>query len=298
MPSPEHQQIVDVLRASNDPTIEPTVEGIRAVLDQLAQQFPTPADTTVTPIVLGGRPAERIEAPGLAADAPTILHFHGGAYIGGSLAFGRSLCARVSAVAGASVVSLDYRLAPEHPFPAALDDAMAAYRELIDQGVAPERLALLGDSAGGGLAYSALLELRAAGDSLPAGAALVSPWLDLRLSGASMRTKVGEDPVLSPAFLALGASSYLADGLDGPLARPLDADPAGLPPLLVLVGTAEILLDDATRLVERATGAGVDVSFEPSEGLIHEWPLFAHLPEAQDAVTRIGSWLRAHLDAG
>jgi acetyl esterase/lipase len=297
MPSPEHQQMVDLLRAINDPTAEPTVEGIRAVLDGVAAQYPAPADTTVTPVVIGGVPAERIEPPGLAADAPTVLHFHGGGHIAGSLAFGRALCARVGGAAGASVVSVDYRLAPEHPFPAALDDATAAYRALIDGGVAPGRLVLFGDSAGGGLAYATLLALRTTGDPLPAGAALVSPWVDLELTGESIRTKAAEDPVLTPAFLELGVASYLPDGTDDLLASPLREDPSGLPPLLVLAGTAEILLDDAVRLAERATAAGVDVTLEVGEDLVHVWPIFAQLPEAAEAVALIGTWIRARVGA-
>jgi monoterpene epsilon-lactone hydrolase len=297
MPSPEHQQIVDLLRSVNDPTVEPTVEGVRAVMDAVGAQYPAPTDTAVVPFSLGGVPAERIDAPGLAADAPTILHLHGGGYIAGSLAFGRALCARVGRAATASVVSLDYRLAPEHPFPAALDDATGAYRALIGAGVPSERIVLFGDSAGGGLAYATLLALRAAGDPLPAGAVLVSPWVDLELTGASIGTKAAEDPVLTPALLALGAAAYAPDGAADSLASPLRADPSGLPPLLVLVGTAEILLDDSLRLAERATAAGLDVTLEVGEDLVHVWPQFAQAPEADAAVARMGAWIRARFDA-
>jgi epsilon-lactone hydrolase len=297
MPSPEHEQLVTLLRAINDPTVEPTVEGIRATMDGVAAQYPAPADTTVTPFVVGGVPAERIDAPGLAAGAPTILHFHGGAHIGGSLAFARSLCARIGQATAATVVSVDYRLAPEHPFPAAFDDALAAYRGLIDGGVVPGGLVLLGDSSGGGLVYSLLLALQAGGAPRPAGAVLLSPWVDLHLTGASVRTRAADDPILTPAFLALGAASYVPDGTEDPLASPLPADPSGLPPLLVLAGTAEILFDDAIRLTDRASAAGVDVTLDVGEGLVHIWPVFADLPEAAEAVTRIGAWIRARLDA-
>jgi monoterpene epsilon-lactone hydrolase len=297
MPSAEHQQIVDQSRSANDPAVELTVEGIRAVIDLVAAQYPAPTETIVTPFVVGGVPAERIDAPGLAADAPTILHAHGGAYIAGSLAFGRALCARVSRAATASVVSLDYRLAPEHPFPAALDDVTAAYRGLLDGGVPPERLVLFGDSAGGGLVHATLLALRAAGDPLPAGAVLVSPWVDLDLTGESIGTKAADDPLLTPALLALAAAAYRPDGTGDPLASPLRADPSGLPPLLVLVGTAEILLDDSLRLAERASAVGLDVTLEVGEDLVHVWPLFAGVPEAEAAVERIGAWIRARSHA-
>lgn len=298
MPSPQHQLIVDALRAAGDPTVEPTVAWFRAVLDGMAERYPPPTGTTVTPAVLGGVGVERIDAPGLDGDPATVLHLHGGGYVAGSVAFGRSLCARVGAHAGASVVSVDYRLAPEHTYPAALDDALAAYRGLIAGGTPPARLVLLGDSTGGGLAYSMLLALRDAGDPLPAGAVLLSPWVDLDLTGESIRTRAAEDVVLSPALLALAAASYRPDGSGDALSSPLGWDPAGLPPLLVLVGTAEILLDDARRLAERTRAAGVDTTYEEGEGLIHEWPLFAEVPEAAEAVTRIATWIRERLAAG
>jgi acetyl esterase/lipase len=240
---------------------------------------------------------ERIDAPGLAPDAPAILHLHGGGYIAGSLAFGRSLGARIGRAAAARVVSVDYRLAPEHPFPAAFDDALAAYRGLLAEGVAPGRLVLLGDSAGGGLVCAVLLALRAAGDPLPVAAVLLSPWVDLHLTGASLRVRAADDPILTPPFLALGVAAYLPGGTEDPRASPLQADLSGLPPLLVLTGTAEILFDDAARLTERAAAAGVDATLDVGEGLVHVWPLFADLPEAAEAVARIGAWIGARLEA-
>ena len=242
----------------------------------------------------GGVPAAWVEAPG--ADAGRVmLYLHGGGYVIGSIDTHRELAGRLSQAAAARVLILDYRLAPEHPYPAAVEDAAAAYRWLLaDGGAVPARTVIAGDSAGGGLTVAAMLALRDAGDPLPAAGVCLSPWVDMEGIGASMTAKVDVDPMVRREGLVRMAGLYL-NGADPrtPLAAPLYADLSGLPPLLIHVGTAETLLDDATRLSERARAAGVDVTLESWDDMIHVWHLFAPLlPEGQQAVERVGDYVR------
>jgi acetyl esterase/lipase len=226
-----------------------------------------------------------------------VLYLHGGAYVIGGVHTHRGLTGGVSRSSGARVLSVDYRLAPEHPYPAAVEDAVAAYGFLLEQGIRPEAIAIAGDSAGGGLTVATLLALREAGEPLPAAGVLISPWLDLSLSGETLKTKAAEDPLVTQDLLARTAEAYLA-GADPttPTASPLFADLAGLPPLLVQVGSAETLLDDSRRFAERAVAAGVDVTLEVWDEMIHVWHAFAGLlPEADQAVGGIGEYLRERL---
>jgi acetyl esterase/lipase len=225
-----------------------------------------------------------------------MLYLHGGGYVVGSIATHLGLAGRLSRAAAARVLLLNYRLAPEHPFPAAVEDATAAYRWLLGTGVKPGRIAIAGDSAGGGLTVATLVALRDAGEPLPAAGVCQSPWIDLEGAGESVTTKAHVDPLVHKDMLLKMASWYLAGANPRtPLAAPLYADLQGLPPLLVQVGTAEILLDDATRLADRARAAGVAVTLEPWEGMIHVWQLFASiLPEGQQAIDRIGAFVRQH----
>jgi monoterpene epsilon-lactone hydrolase len=241
----------------------------------------------------GGVPCEWVLAPRVDAGR-VVLYLHGGAYYRGSLHTHRDLCSRISRAAGVAVLNVGYRLAPEHPFPAALEDACAAYRWLVGTGIAPGRIFLAGDSAGGGLAAALLLFLREQREALPGGAVLLSPWTDLEQTGPSMASRAAADPSMAKPYLDRVAAIYLgaADPCD-PLASPLYGDLRGLPPLLIQVGTAEVLEDDAARFAEKAEAAGVTVRLERWPDMIHVWHRYAVLlPEAQEAIARIGAWLR------
>jgi acetyl esterase/lipase len=225
-----------------------------------------------------------------------ILYLHGGGYMLGSIHTHRELVSRLSRAAGARGLLIDYRLAPEHPFPAAVDDALAAYRFLLSGGIEPRRIAIAGDSAGGGLTLATLLALRDAGDPLPAAGVGLSPWTDLEGLGASAQPGAVDDPLLTLAGLREMAGRYAPGALRNPLASPVHGSYRGLPPLLLQVGTREILLDDSTRVAERARAAGVDVTLEKWDGLIHVWQLFgSEIPEARQAVQAIGDFLRKRM---
>jgi acetyl esterase/lipase len=258
--------------------------------------FPLPEGAQLGPASADGVACEWTSTPGARGDR-VLLYLHGGGYTIGSVRTHRGLVANLSAAARVRCLSVDYRLAPEHPHPAAVEDAARAYRWLLGQGLRPEGLAIAGDSAGGGLAAALLVALRDAGEPLPAAAVLISPWTDLELGAASLETKAAEDPMVQREGLARMARAYLGDlPPRTPLASPLYADLSGLPPLLVQVGTAETLLDDATRFAERAKAAGVDVTLEEWDEMIHVFQAFAPLvPESQQAIARIGAFLGARL---
>ena len=270
------------------------VTEMRANFAEAVAAFRAAPDVTSTPVDAGGVPAEWIVPPG-AAEGRVLLYLHGGGYVVCSVNTHRDLMARLARAAGGRALGIDYRLAPEHPFPAAVEDATAAYRWLVSRGTAPARIAIAGDSAGGGLTLATLVALRDAGDPLPAAAACLSPWVDLEGIGASMTTKAAVDPFVRKEMIQFMAQQYLGDrDPRTPLAAPLYADLHGLPPLLIQVGTAEILLDDATRIAERARAAGVEVSLDVWDDMIHVWQLFAPiLPEGQQAIEHIGAFIRA-----
>ena len=208
--------------------------------------------------------------------------------------------AQISAATGCSVLSVEYRLAPENPFPAALEDALAAYRWLLEQGYAPQKLVLMGDSSGGGLAVSTLVSLKADGDRLPCAAVLLSPWVDLSCSGESIASRAEIDPWMTEQECRACAEMY-APGTDlkSPLISPLYANLQGLPPLLIHVGTDEILLDDSQRLAVKAREAGVEVTLHVQEGMWHVWHYFApHLPEGVEAIGQVGDYVRSSMVAG
>jgi len=274
----------------------PTLAEARAAFVPADALHPIPDDVTVAATSAGGVPAYWLDAPGVDRDR-AVLFLHGGGFQFGSLESDGELASRIGRSAGTRVLFPEYRLAPEHPFPAALDDVRSAWRWLRDDRRMPAAsLAVAGDSAGGGLAASLLVADRDAGGDPPAAAVLLSPTVDLTGSGRSMSERVKEDPISTPELLSRLASDYL-HGVDprAPLASPLFARLDGLPPLLIQVGTADLLLSDAERLTEAARRAGVAVTLEVGEGLPHVYQLDAGTPEADDATRRIGAFLRAHL---
>ena len=295
MASAEHQALVEILR--NQPVLDgATILDKRAGMESMAGGAPLPDGTTVQVVDAGGVPSEWVAIEG-AEQGAVVLYLHGGGYCIGSLNTHRGMAARVAAVCGARVLNVDYRLAPEHPHPAAVDDAMAAYRWLLGTGVAPGAVVLGGDSAGGGLVVATLLALRDAGDPLPTGGFCLSPWVDLTCTAGTFQTKADDDPMCTKEGLDEMAAAYAGEhGLEHPLVSPLHADLSGLPPLLIHVGTAEVLLDDAVRLAERARAAGVDVRLEAWDDLVHVFQAFAPMvPEAIEALDGIGAFARERL---
>jgi acetyl esterase/lipase len=257
--------------------------------------MPVPVDVEIEAADAAGVPGLWVTAPGARRER-TILYLHPGGYAVGSVRGHRHVAAAYSRAAGARVLAIDYRLAPEHPHPAAVQDAVSAFHDVIDAGTPAGEIAIVGESAGGGLALATLVALRDAGGPQPACAVAVSPWTDLALSGDSMDTKAAEDVVNSREMLGGLAMMYLA-GADArtPLASPLYAELAGLPPVLVMAGSAEVLLDDATRFVARARDAGVDATLEVGEGMPHIWTFFeSFLPEAGAAIARAGEFVARH----
>jgi len=288
---------IDVVRAhlaKLPPSDSLTTAERRAQYERAEKVFPTPPDVKVERVSAPAAPAEWLRPPS-AAPGRVVLYLHGGGYVIGSSRSHRHLAAAIAGAAGASALLLDYRLAPEHPFPAAVEDATAAYRWLLDQAIAPERIVIAGDSAGGGLTVATLLALREARVPLPAGGVCISPWVDLTCSGASYRTMAAADPIVRRAGVEEMARAYLgATPPRTPLASPLFADLRGLPPLLIHVGSDEVLLDDAVQLAERAKAAGVDATLEIYDRMIHVWHWFLPmLDEAQTAVEAIGRFVRS-----
>ncbi|MFD7311273.1 alpha/beta hydrolase [Promicromonospora sp. NPDC059942] len=247
-------------------------------------RLPLPDGTRVTGTTLGGVPALDIAGPQTDDDAGVLLYLHGGGYVIGDARTGVPLAAALAARAGLRAVAPDYRLAPEHPFPAAVDDGLAAYRALLAE-TDPARVVVAGDSAGGGLALATVLAARDAGLPLPAAVVTFSGWFDLTLSGASLTGKESVDPIFDAADIREYAATYLSDAADArnPLASPVLADLRGLPPLLLQVGSAEVLLDDSTRLAARAAEADVEVTLEVYPGSAH---VFQHHHTTEPAAAR------------
>jgi monoterpene epsilon-lactone hydrolase len=292
MASQELHTVISMLK-ERPVVANPTVEEMRAGLEILSTVFPVASDVALEPVDAGGVAAEWVTAPG-ATPERIILYLHGGGYVAGSIRSHCELASRLSKASAARVLLIGYRLAPEHPHPAAVEDATAAYRWLLSCGISPGRIVVAGDSAGGGLTVATLAALRNAGQPLPAAGVCISPWVDLEGIGDSMTGKAAVDPIIRVDGLKRMAGMYLG-GLDPrtPLAAPLYAELSGLPPLLIQAGGAEMLLDDATRLAERARKAGVDVTFEVWDDMIHVWHVFATLlPEARQAIDGIGAFIR------
>lgn len=292
MSSAENAKLKRVLREKAlPPGAQTPLAQRRALMEKVA--FRVAEDIAVETIEAAGRAAEWLRAPGSDA-ARVLLYLHGGGYTLGSINTHRALAGELSRAAACAVLLIDYRLAPEAPYPAAVDDAVAAYQWLLDQGHAPVRLAVAGDSAGGGLTAATLIALRERGLSQPRAAVCISPWSDLCCSNASYQTRAAADPMIAPADVAWMAGLYL-QGADpkSAFASPNRADLRGLPPLLIHVGRDEVLLDDAIVLHEAARSAGVASTLEIWDDMIHVWHAFhPMLPEGRDAIARIGAYLR------
>ena len=272
------------------------IPKLRVQMERRAQALKLPRDFTREPVTAGGVSGEWIVPPN-AAPGRVLYYLHGGAYSVGSITTHRWLIGQLARAGQARALAIDYRLAPEHPFPAALEDAVAGYRWLVAQGYDPSHIAIAGDSAGGGLTLATLIYLRDAGDPLPGAAVCLSPWTDLAATGNSLQTRARTDPWFDPSGVPKTARVYLADADPwDPLASPLYADLHGLPPLLIQVGECEILLSDSTRLAEKARAAGVDVTLEVWNGMFHVWQIFAwFVPEGRQAIERIGEFLKQKL---
>ena len=293
--STEQRKNIDALLRQSPIPADATVSEQRRLLGERASGRPLPADVTVASVQLGGVPAAEITVDGIEP-RHVVLYFHGGVYVVGDAFQSADLASQICRRTQARAISLDYRLAPEHPYPAAVDDALAAYDALLREGIAPSDIALAGDSAGGGLAVATLVNARDHGLPLPAAAFLLSPYVDLTLAGATMDTKSKADPVLSRELLEPRVADYAA-GQDPALGliSPLFADLSGLPPLIIQVGTHEVLLDDAVRLAQRAAAADVAVTLDVAPEVPHVFQNFSPiLDEAAEALDRAGRLLTEH----
>ncbi len=272
-------------------------KALRDGADALAPKHP-PAGI-VCEIVDGAAKGEWHRAEN-AEPGRTVLYLHGGGYVFGSPKSHSAFTYALAKEACAEVFSLDYRMAPEHPFPAAVDDAVAAYEWLLGEGRDPEKLVIGGDSAGGGLALALLLSIKARGLPMPAGALLLSPWTDLATTGASLDENEKSDAMFKKVYIVEGAKRYLAAAdPKAPLASPLYGDLAGLPPMLIFVSQSEVLRDDSTRLQERLVAAGVQSKLVTENGLIHVWPIFpGRFPEAMKSIREAAAFIAGQTKGG
>ncbi|HUE27220.1 MAG TPA: alpha/beta hydrolase [Solirubrobacteraceae bacterium] len=296
--STEQQETLDaILRRSALPADSAVSEQRRLLREAISAQ-PLPADVTVTAAALGGVPTAEVTVDGIEP-RHVVLYFHGGVYVISDAFLAAGLASQIARRTDAKIISVDYRLAPEHPYPAAVDDALAAYDALLQSGVAPSDIAFAGESAGGGLAVATLVNARDHGLPLPAAAFVMSPYVDLTLSGMTMDTKSDVDPLLNRERLQPRISDY-ASGQDAglPLISPIFADLSGLPPLIIQAGSHEVLLDDAVRLARQAGTADVEVTLDITPGVPHVFQAYsAILDEATVALDRAGQLLSAHLAA-
>jgi monoterpene epsilon-lactone hydrolase len=291
----QRENLEAILRQSAFP-VDSDVSELRRLLRELTSAQPLPADVTVTAAALGGVPTADITLDGIEP-RHVVLYFHGGVYVLGDAFQAAGLASQIGRRTGAKVISVDYRLAPEHPYPAAVDDALAAYEALLRGGTAPSDIAFAGESAGGGLAVATMVNARDHGLPLPAAAFVMSPYADLTLAGATIETKREVDPVLSRKNLQARVPDYTSgqDAAIG-LISPVFADLSGLPPLIIQAGTHEVLLDDAIRLARQAAVADVEVTLDITPGVPHVFQAYYPiLDEAAAALDRAGQLLSAHL---
>jgi epsilon-lactone hydrolase len=296
--SNEQKLALDAVLSQGGLDLQADVPTLRATFNELMARIPVPDDVQQSPTTIGGVGAIEVTFPGADADG-VILYFHGGVYVIGTAAATVPLVGDLARRTGTRAITLDYRLAPEHPYPAAVADAQDAYQGLLEQGVDAGQIALVGESAGGGLALATLLALRDADIPLPSSAFLMSPYADLTLSGDSIANREAVDRTLTPEGLRLRIPDYVA-GADAsdPLISPVFADLTGLPPLLIQAGSNEILLSDALRLAERAAMADVTVTLDVTDSVPHVFQAFAAmLDEADAALDRASTFLRTNLAA-
>ena len=295
MSTEQRENLDAILRGSAFPD-DSSVDEQRQALRELLSAQPLPADVTVTEAALGGVPTAEITVEGVEP-RHVVLYFHGGVYVMGDAFLAADLASQVGRRTDARVLSVDYRLAPEHPYPAAVDDALAAYEALLEDGTAPSDMVLAGESAGGALVVATLVNARDRGLPLPAAAFAMSPYADLTLAGATMETKRDVDPLMSRERLQARIPDYTA-GQDPALGliSPIFADLAGLPPLIIQAGSHEVLLDDAVRLAQQAATADVEVTLDITPGVPHVFQAYYPiLDEASAALDRAGQLLSAHL---
>jgi epsilon-lactone hydrolase len=294
--STEQRETLDaILRQSAFP-VDSTVDEQRQQLRALVSAQPLPSDVTVTAAALGGVPTAEITVDGVEP-RHIVLYFHGGVYVIGDAFLVADLASQIGRRTDAKVISVDYRLAPEHPYPAAVDDALAAYHGLLDAGIAASDIVIAGESAGGGLAVATLVNARDHGLPLPAAAFLMSPYVDLTLAGTTMETRSEDDPLFTRELLQVRVDDYTS-GQDAALGliSPIFADLSGLPPLIIQAGTHEVLLDDAVRLAQQAIAADVEVTLDITPGVPHVFQAYHPiLDEATAALDRAGQLLSAHL---
>lgn len=255
-----------------------------------------PEEITITPVDISDLHAEWI-LPAQTSKDKVILYFHGGGYVSGDCQSHRTHVAKFVQGSGVGALLFDYRLAPEHPFPAALDDALAAYHWLLAEGVDPAHIVFAGDSAGGGLCLATLLALRDQGEALPAGAVAISPWTDLKCTGDSITTKRAIDPLTPGDCWTVFSNYYVGDNDPAhPWLSPLYGDLAGLPPILIVAGDHDVLFDDSARFITKAQAAGVDATLRVGEGLFHCYPVCgSFFPEAQQATSEICDFIKTHV---
>jgi len=290
------ERVIELLKKFQQMTDKPTVESTRKGLEQLAVMSKIQEDIICEPVKINNIEGELIKAPGVKQDK-VLLYLHGGAFVAGSIDTHRDLISRISRAGNIKVVAINYRLAPEHPYPAALEDAFNSYQWLIsEKNFNPKNIIIGGDSAGGTLTLSVLIKIRDGGLPLPKAAFCISPATDMTGSGESYITKADIDPFLTPELGDLVSNNYLRDiDPEDPLVSPLFADLHGLPPIYIQVGTSEILLDDSKRIAEKLETSGVDVELDIWEDMIHVFAAFASFAsESREAIEKIGEFIEKH----
>jgi len=295
MPSSAYVELIEILKSMPDNSGSP-FEKRRADFEEQAHQLPIAEHVAFKKVTVNRIDAEWFVPQGTPGHQ-TILYLHGGGYCIGSIDTHRSMISHIARAAGVRTLAINYRLAPENRFPAALEDSVTAYDWLVSQGIAAKNIVVAGDSAGGGLSVATLVKLKEKGIELPSAAVLLSPWVDLAITGESINSNADSDLIVSKEGLLEYASAYIGDNNSSiPLASPLYADLAGLPPLLIHAGSAEILLDDATRLTDRAKNDGVDVTLYTAKDMCHVWHYFAALiQEAMADIEKISIFVQEQL---